>query len=758
MKNALKVIASIIIIITFILSAILNYFSFENNTYKMIAVIILSMASLIDVLVMIYPFLLKKERIKAAKLDSNTFHYNKKEFVDREDIYNDIVFQIDKLKKKKENVVWIMLHGEDGVGKKALISKLCDNYRFKFYKFFFIENEETTSLITQLSYNYPLESSNRSIENYSKVFASQKNVFVIITNQSNEDITIKVSELFEMWVKLSNKNNSLVIITFDTERMSRFVEMPELFSIFEYELLTLSESEAFLLTEKLLSNKDKGIIDEIVKASYCLPAAIKFISNEINQNGLYDSSSWLIETLKMRDSLKNKFFQLCVLTITDDYISQYNINRILTKEELSYFVSSLKILLYNNRKYYVPIWLVNQIKISGKYHGDFLNGLKSILKMKMLDSELEEKAKILIENDLISIYNRIEDLFNKKEYSKIKEYYYKLLIDYNYEIKNERKILLLFMRTFLILGEYSSFKYMKNKYSVPLTNNISEDDFEYNMLCADYYHLISQYSKSNTIYFMLRDNTKIGKFKETEIDFSLAHNFRHEGKFDESYFMFKTIMDSVSEESIVYKRALTGLLSIEYFKDEHKFDKDNIYLLYRAINQDDVKYNIIRHIANIEKRCNNDIDKAIILLRANLIELEKKNLRLLQDYYFEIGECLRLKCRSNKSYYNESLVYLNKALLFAEKNHDSNLHLSVQISKLLLQYSIDKNKKNLKKSLQSILELSKISIVIHYCVLTLLSILNETDLISFQLKEKGFFHYFRVLESKDITSIHITVM
>ncbi|MBO6244612.1 MAG: hypothetical protein J6O41_08685, partial [Clostridia bacterium] len=355
-------------------------------------------------------------------------------------------------------------------------------------------------------------------------------------------------------------------------------------------------------------------------------------------------------------------------------------------------------------------------------------------------------------------YNRIEDLFNKKEYSKIKEYYYKLLIDYNYEIKNERKILLLFMRTFLILGEYSSFKYMKNKYSVPLTYNISEDDFEYNMLCADYYHLTSQYSKSNTIYFMLRDNTKIGKFKETEIDFSLAHNFRHEGKFDESYFMFKTIMDSVSEESIVYKRALTGLLSIEYFKDEHKFDKDNIYLLYRAINQDDVKYNIIRHIANIEKRCNNDIDKAIILLRANLIELEKKNLRLLQDYYFEIGECLRFKCRSNKSYYNESLVYLNKALLFAEKNHDINLHLSVQISKLLLQYSIDKNKKNLKKSLQSILELSKISIVIHYCVLTLLSILNETDLISFQLKEKGFFHYFRVLESKDITSIHITVM
>ena len=106
----------------------------------------------------------------------------------------------------------------------------------------------------------------------------------------------------------------------------------------------ISSSEAVFTFDSPSSsytkNKDKGIIEEVVKTSCCLPAAIKYITNEINRNGLYDSSSWLIETLKMRESLKNKFFELCILTIADHYISHDNINKILSGGELIYFLNS----------------------------------------------------------------------------------------------------------------------------------------------------------------------------------------------------------------------------------------------------------------------------------------------------------------------------------------------------------------------------------------------------------------------------------
>lgn len=742
--------------IVFCLAAIFSSISVENNEYKHIMLIIISISSLIDAFVMIQPLLLKKNEIKSKRIDSDYYCYRKREFVDRKDIFDDIVFRINQLKKKKGNVMWIMLHGEDGVGKKALISKIYQKFKFSSFEFFFIE-ENGKKIINQLAIQYPLSTNNSDIDYYSRKFAEKRNVFVIINALSCDDITFKISEFFELWCKLSNKKSKLIVITFDNDRMSRFFYPPEIFSIFEYEIFKLSEHEAASFINKITNINNSNIINKIVKSSNCLPAAIKYICNTLKLYSFQDTDSWLFETLRMRDSLKEKYFELCILTITDNYINYANICKILSREELTYFLSTSKLLSYNE-KYYVPIWLINQIRLSGKYHGDFLNSLKKLFDDRILSAELEEKAKILMENDISSIYDKITELYKEGRYIEIKEYYYKLIINYDYEKKTERKILFIFLKTFLILGEYSSFDHLRKELSIPITYNISEDDYNFNLLCADYYHLTSQYSCSNNMFMLLRNNTKVGKDNELNLDFFLAHNYRHEGNLLKSYSIFNRIVSSTANNSIIYKRSITGMISIDYFEDELAFQKDKIDILYNLIDKNDVRYNILRHISNIEKRCNNDIDSAIEILKKQLPELEQKQLRILQDYYFEIGECLRIKCRFNKSYYNEAVTYLNKALLFAEKNHDLNLHLSVQISKYLLQYSVDKNNKLLKKNLQNIVEASNISKIIYYCILTLLSILNKTDLISEQLKELGFRHYLRVLESKDVTSIYVTVM
>ena len=53
--------------------------------------------------------------------------------------------------------MWIRLFGEDGIGKKALVSKLFRKYKYPLNKFYFLGSEDKIKIIDQINNKYPLK-------------------------------------------------------------------------------------------------------------------------------------------------------------------------------------------------------------------------------------------------------------------------------------------------------------------------------------------------------------------------------------------------------------------------------------------------------------------------------------------------------------------------------------------------------------------------------------------------------------------------
>lgn len=152
------------------------------------------------------------------------------------------------------------------------------------------------------------------------------------------------------------------------------------------------------------------------------------------------------------------------------------------------------------------------------------------------------------------------------------------------------------------------------------------------------------------------------------------------------------------------------------------------------------------------------MNKAITFLQAKINNLNKTPLRIVYDYYFELAECYRHMCRENIFYYNDAILNYNYALIFAESNHDINLKLCAQFGKSLAFFQKGKDKKLLNKSINNLLNDAKISDVIYYAMLTVIDILNNDDSLLPTLANLGFNHYIKVLKSKEVNALHITVM
>lgn len=146
------------------------------------------------------------------------------------------------------------------------------------------------------------------------------------------------------------------------------------------------------------------------------------------------------------------------------------------------------------------------------------------------------------------------------------------------------------------------------------------------------------------------------------------------------------------------------------------------------------------------------------MLTEKISELDKVHLRIVYDYYFELAECYRQMCRENISYYNDAIFNYNYALIFAESNHDINLKLCAQFGKALVYFQKNKNKTQLNKSINNLLNDAKISDIIYYAMLTVIGILDNDNSILPTLTTFGFGNYIQVLNSKEINSLHIMVM
>lgn len=751
MNYIVKLVLSIFGMIIFILAAILSTLNMDT----IVLAIISGLAAFVDAFVFMIPFIFRVVSIDSSQIDPNVYNYDNKSFVDRKEIYREITNQIDTLKITKEAVMWIRLFGEDGIGKKALVSKLFQKYKYPLNKFYFLGSEDKIKIIDQINNKYPLKNEIYNEKIYLHKLAKSKRTFVVI-EANYVNIDLQITEMLSDWNNEIHNKHKLIFITLDSN--SSISNLKNQSYIFEYELKRLGNIDSIKFINKLLKRNSDINPNDIFKISNGLPATIKFICEQYNKTkNIIEQTNWLEQYLKLNDEIKGDFLKLCLLTLMDGKIKKKVVKSILNDYNISFLIAQKILVVTNDKKYYVPAWLINTLLISDNYKSDLLHQKELISRKIQLNPNKERKIDVLICKDSKKLLIYMRDLEKQKSYIQIKELYNKFLMEFDYKNVIDREIIIIFMKSLLELGEYGLFYSLYQKYNVPITENMSYEDFQVNLLIADYYHLTSQYDNSNLIFETLLINTDWGQKNIHELKFYLAHNLRHQGELKKAKFIFNELLTINDISNKYYVRAVTSIVSIDIFENNNFDPEEALHKLEPLIANETVKYNVYRHIANIYKRQSSTLDHAIKFLKEKINDLEISQLRILQDYYFELAECYRIKCKNNKAYYNFALTYYNKALLFAELNHDINLKINVQIGKALLNYLNDRCIDRLKKSLEFLMTEASISQVISYCILTLLSIINNTD-ISKQLEKQHFFHYLQVLESKDVNSMYITVM
>lgn len=751
MNYIVKLVLSIFGMIIFILAAILSTLNMDT----IVLAIISGLAAFVDAFVFMIPFIFRVVSIDSSQIDPNVYNYDNKSFVDRKEIYREITNQIDTLKITKEAVMWIRLFGEDGIGKKALVSKLFQKYKYPLNKFYFLGSEDKIKIIDQINNKYPLKNEIYNEKIYLHKLAKSKRTFVVI-EANYVNIDLQITEMLSDWNNEIHNKHKLIFITLDSN--SSISNLKNQSYIFEYELKRLGNIASIKFINKLLKRNSDINPNDIFKISNGLPATIKFICEQYNKTkNIIEQTNWLEQYLKLNDEIKGDFLKLCLLTLMDGKIKKKVVKSILNDYNISFLIAQKILVVTNDKKYYVPAWLINTLLISDNYKSDLLHQMELISRKIQLNPNKARKIDVLICKDSKKLLIYMRDLEKQKSYIQIKELYNKFLMEFDYKNVIDREIIIIFMKSLLELGEYGLFYSLYQKYNVPITENMSYEDFQVNLLIADYYHLTSQYDNSNLIFETLLINTDWGQKNIHELKFYLAHNLRHKGELKKAKFIFNELLTINDISNKYYVRAVTSIVSIDIFENNNFDPEEALHKLEPLIANETVKYNVYRHIANIYKRQSSTLDKAIKFLKEKINDLEISQLRILQDYYFELAECYRIKCKNNKAYYNFALTYYNKALLFAELNHDINLKINVQIGKALLNYLNDRRIDRLKKSLEFLMTEASISQVISYCILTLLSIINNTD-ISKQLEKQHFFHYLQVLESKDVNSMYITVM
>ena len=649
MNYIVKLVLSIFGMIIFILAAILSTLNMDT----IVLAIISGLAAFVDAFVFMIPFIFRVVSIDSSQIDPNVYNYDNKSFVDRKEIYREITNQIDTLKITKEAVMWIRLFGEDGIGKKALVSKLFQKYKYPLNKFYFLGSEDKIKIIDQINNKYPLKNEIYNEKIYLHKLAKSKRTFVVI-EANYVNIDLQITEMLSDWNNEIHNKHKLIFITLDSN--SSISNLKNQSYIFEYELKRLGNIDSIKFINKLLKRNSDINPNDIFKISNGLPATIKFICEQYNKTkNIIEQTNWLEQYLKLNDEIKGDFLKLCLLTLMDGKIKKKVVKSILNDYNISFLIAQKILVVTNDKKYYVPAWLINTLLISDNYKSDLLHQMELISRKIQLNPNKARKIDVLICKDSKKLLIYMRDLEKQKSYIQIKELYNKFLMEFDYKNVIDREIIIIFMKSLLELGEYGLFYSLYQKYNVPITENMSYEDFQVNLLIADYYHLTSQYDNSNLIFETLLINTDWGQKNIHELKFYLAHNLRHQGELEKAKFIFNELLTINDISNKYYVRAVTSIVSIDIFENNNFDPEEALHKLEPLIANETVKYNVYRHIANIYKRQSSTLDQAIKFLKEKINDLEISQLRILQDYYFELAECYRIKCKNNKAYYNFAL-------------------------------------------------------------------------------------------------------
>lgn len=735
----IKIITGIIFIVLFALPAI---FQMEEKIFPWNLI-----AAIIDAFFFISPNLFSFKKIKSDLEDPNSLSFDIQNFVDRTEIYNSIVKQINL----KDKVVWIRLYGEDGIGKKSIISKIFKKFKKIRNRFFFLScNKEGILYNLQHNYNFKNYTENNE-NNYLRFLQKNSEKVFLVFDLSNNEYNQEIMNFIHKW-SLSTKNKcKLIIITYDN-KTKNFNNDSRVF-VFNYLINRLDNFSTQKLVSKYLSEDDSSKIKKIVDSSHGHPGYIKYVCNNLNGESNLE---------RLTETEKKALIELSIMTVLKNKIKKNIVNKICVYTHISD-----KYLVQIKEDFYVPAWIIQEL-FKNVVNDDIISSsICNLLNLGLIKEGDVKTAKILTNNSsLDELTEYLKDLYNNKKFYDI----YKFLNKTQWFLTKERislneEILNIVLESLLQLGEYEEFsKYLElisEKYPVQKS---SENKFIFNINynIADYYHLITEYDISNSLFFTLAEMTN-NDDELSKIYFSIGHNFRHSGIFDKALLYLEKALSLCDKKSKSTKsRIISNIISIDYFKNIIS-DRENVVLekLNKLLINENVDYNIKRHIANIYRRTNKLYEAEKILIDS-IKKLEETKLRILQDFYFELAETYRfMYIEYKKDYFNKSLNYYNLAIIFAECNNDLNLKICSLIGKeILIAKKYKSKQKQLISSLNKLNHHSERFLTINVCILTLMAMIQKRDSekITALLKELQFYNYLKYYEDGSIFLFPITVM
>jgi hypothetical protein len=735
----IKIITGIIFIVLFALPAI---FQIEEKIFPWNLI-----AAIIDAFFFVSPNLFSFKKIKSDLEDANSLSFDIQNFVDRTEIYNSIVKQINL----KDKVVWIRLYGEDGIGKKSIISKIFKKFKKISNRFFFLScNKE--GILYNLLHNYNFKNYTENNENnYLRFLQKNSKKVFLVFDLSNNEYNQEIMNFIHKW-SLSTRNKcKLIIITYDNKTKNSNNESRVF--VFNYLINRLDNFNTEKLVSKYLSRNDSSKIKKIVDSSHGHPGYIKYVCNNLNgENNLE----------RLTETEKKALIELSIMTVLKNKIKKNIVNKICVYTHISD-----KYLVQIKDDFYVPAWIIQEL-FKNVDNVDIISySICNLLKLGLIKEGNVKTAKILTNNSsLDELTEYLKCLYNNKKFYDI----YKFLNKTQWFLTKERislneEILNIVLESLLQLGEYEEFsKYLElisEKYPIQKSSK-NKLIFIINYNIADYYHLITEYDISNSLFFTLAEMTN-NNDELSKIYFSIGHNFRHSGIFDKALFYLEKALNLCDKKSKSTKsRIISNIISIDYFKNKI-LDRENVVLeqLNNLLINENVDYNIKRHIANIYRRTNKLYEAEKILIDS-IKKLEETKLRILQDFYFELAETYRfMYIEYKKDYFNKSLNYYNLAIIFAECNNDLNLKICSSIGKeILIAKKYKSKQKQLISSLSKLNHHSERFLTINVCILTLIAMIQkrESEKITALLNELQFYNYLKYYEDGNIFLFPITVM
>lgn len=688
----------------------------------------------------IFGFIGIKDSFVMPYINNHKNNYDADKFVDRKTEYKAVINEINSGTTK------VYISGRNGIGKTLFLFKLNDMILKKESE---ISQSKPYSVYVDLKEDTNLKSAIRnslhinddlSYPDFTKQLfkiTRAKNLIVLVDNVGDE-MYIENEETINTILRLS-KNIFFVIASQNVNPMYNPIRLSD-----------FSEKEVIEMASALEVRLDDEIIKKILEYSGGLPILIFLFIKQLKLTNQISERPEAKQFIKKICDLLTPQQQQLIATLSFLKLSNEDL-------EVYYLKKHFKVYTTENIEKLVSCGLIEKTKetvyinkffasvIREKYEEnrfDYYNLFYQISKKSFHNSK--NKLLFLLLGNIYDLVDKdiIDSLsfFTKDKEYLFLVYLYKTLDDFhnlNFHYDNieiRKKLLYCYTHSLFELGEYKrAYAFINGETpwqrDINLRTISTDLEFEFNFDLADMDHFFGDFQLAIDSYEKIRLH-EITQEQDIKCLWAIGHCYRHLGDSNsmlEAISCFEYILSlSPSINVSYYIRTYQSLVLIKLFLKDFDYDYEKAFTAMAEIL---IQNNNIKKLKEIKTSRQyaiyisivlRDKKRALDLLISSIEELEKSNIRIKYDYYFEYAETLRHKILDeyNSNEIEQCKCFYLKAYNYAARVGDISLHALSQIGLIIIAIMIDEST---SKDLDTILEIStfcnskNIIYILNYC-------------------------------------------